>query len=60
VPVDRGSKQERPKERRAAQMPRPTRKGAKIPPDEELSPERRVELAQQAEAKQSRGKPPSI
>jgi hypothetical protein len=60
VPVDRGSKQARKKERGAAGMPRPTRKIAKVPPDEELSPERRVELAQEAEAKQFRGKPPSI
>jgi hypothetical protein len=34
-------------------------KKAKSAP-EELSPERRVELAQQIEAKRFRGKPPSI
>jgi hypothetical protein len=37
-----------------------TRAGAKQRPNEELGPERRVELARQAEAKQYRGKPPSI
>jgi hypothetical protein len=56
----------RPKDRRGKdqkQTGRPlllARKRAKRTPDEELGPERRAELAQEAEAKQSRGKPPSI
>jgi hypothetical protein len=44
---------------RAAPPPTRASKEAKHKP-EELSPERRVELAQQIEAKRSRGKPPSI
>jgi hypothetical protein len=55
---NRGSKQGRPKEPKAARPLNPT--GKKNLPDEELGPERRVELARRAEAKRLRGKPPSI
>ena len=57
---DRAAKQGSPKKERASGMPRPAGKKAKTLSDEELSPERRVEIAQEAEAKQFRGKPPSI
>jgi hypothetical protein len=56
---DRGSKQGREKVPRVAEKRSRARKRAKSAP-EELSPERRVELAQQIEAKRFRGKPPSI
>jgi hypothetical protein len=39
-------------------MPGPT--GRKNPADEELGPERRVEIARRAEAKRQRGRTPSI
>jgi hypothetical protein len=39
---------------------RPAGKKAREQPIEELGPERRTELAQEIEAKRSRGKPPSI
>jgi hypothetical protein len=42
------------------QTPRSTNKRTKRAQTEELSPEQRVELAQQIEAKESRGKPPLI
>jgi hypothetical protein len=57
---DRAAKQGTPKKERASGMPRSTGKKVKTLPDEELSPARRVEIAQEAEAKQFRGKPPSI
>jgi hypothetical protein len=57
---DRAAKQGRPKKDRAFGMPRSAGKKAKTLPTEELSPERRVEIAPEAEAKQFRGKPPSI
>jgi hypothetical protein len=56
---DRGSKQGRGKVQRAAVTRSRARKKVKSAP-EELSPERRLELAQQIEAKRFRGKPPSI
>jgi len=56
---DRGSKQVRGKAQKEVQPPRRAGEKAKSKP-EELSPERRVELAQLIEAKRSRGKPPSI
>jgi hypothetical protein len=56
---DRGSKQVRGKALRAGKPPGQARKKAG-PAPEELSPERRAELAQQIEARRFRGKPPSI
>jgi len=56
---DHGSKQGRGKVERAPGTRSRARKKAKSTP-EELSPERRLELAQQIEAKRFRGKPPSI
>jgi len=56
---DRGSKQARGKPSRAVKPPRQARKKVG-PAPEELSPERRAELAQQIEARRWRGKPPSI
>jgi hypothetical protein len=47
------------KVQRAARRPRQARKRAG-PAPEELSPERRAELARQIEARRWRGKPPSI
>ena len=55
-----GSRKKGRKKERASGMPRSTGKKAKTLPDEELSPERRVEIALEAQAKQFRGKPPSI
>ncbi len=52
----RTAKQDKP----AGGARRPAAKTAKPPPDEELGPERRIALAQQAEARRLRGKPPSI
>jgi hypothetical protein len=62
IPVagDRRSKQGKRTERSATAKPRPAARKGKRTPEEELSPERRVELAQQEEARQFRGKPPSI
>jgi len=56
---ERGSERVRRKAPRAAKPPRQVRKKAG-PGAEELSPERRAELAQQIEARRWRGKPPSI
>jgi hypothetical protein len=56
---DRGSKQVGKKASRAGKPPGQARKKAG-PAAEELSPERRAELAQQIEARRWRGKPPSI
>jgi hypothetical protein len=56
---DRGSKQGRGRVQRAAGTRSRARRKAKSTP-EELGPERRLELAQQIEAKRFRGKPPSI
>ena len=56
---DRGSKQVRGESQREVQPRRRAEKKAKSKP-EELSPERRLELAQQIKAKQIRGMPPSI
>ena len=56
---DHGSKQVRGKSLRTGKAPKQARKKAG-PAPEELSPERRAELAQQIEAKRFRGKPPSI
>ena len=57
---DGGSKQGRGKDQKAIDTRSRARKKAKSAPEEELSPERRAELAQQIEAKRFRGKPPSI
>jgi hypothetical protein len=56
---DLRSQQIEEKVQRAARRPKQARKKAE-PAPEELSPERRVELAQQIEARRWRGKPPSI
>jgi hypothetical protein len=56
---DRGSKQLTRKALKAGKPPRRAREKAG-PAPEELSPERRAELAQQIEARRWRGKPPSI
>ncbi len=56
---DPRSQQVKGKAQRAARPPTRATKEAKHKP-EELSPERRAELAQQIEAKRLRGKPPSI
>ena len=56
---DRGSKQDRVKVRRAAETRSRARRKAKSTP-EDLGPERRLQLAQQIEAKRVRGRPPSI
>jgi hypothetical protein len=56
----RGSKQGRGKDQRANWTRRPTNKRRKNARTEELSPEQRIELARQIEAKEFRGKPPSI
>jgi hypothetical protein len=56
---DRGSKQDRGRVQHAAAMRSRLKRKAKST-SEELSPEHRVELAQQIEAKRWRGKPPSI
>jgi hypothetical protein len=57
---NRRLKQGRAKDKKAARTIRSTGKRGKRARAEELSPEQRVELAQQIEAKESRGKPPSI
>jgi hypothetical protein len=57
---NRRLKQGRAKDQKATRTPRSINKRSKTAPAEELSPEQRVELAQQIEAKESRGKPPSI
>jgi hypothetical protein len=56
---DLRSQQIEEKVQRTARRPGQARKKAG-PAPEELSPERRAELAQQIEAKRWRGKPPSI
>jgi len=56
---DRGSKQVRGKALREGRPPGQARKKAGLAA-EELSPQRRAELAQQIEARRFRGKPPSI
>jgi hypothetical protein len=58
--TDRVSKKSAPSKESASATPQRTRKKAKTLAQEELSPERRVELAQQIEAKLWRGRPPSI
>jgi hypothetical protein len=55
---NRGAKRKRQTAAKTAKRPRPA--GKKNRPNEELGPERRTELARQAEAKEYRGKPPSI
>jgi hypothetical protein len=57
---DRRLKQDRAKDQKATRTPRSTGKRVKRARTEELSPEQRVELAQQIEAKEFRGKTPSI
>lgn len=57
---NRRLKQDRAKDQKATQTLRSTNKRSKKARAEELSPERRVELAQQIEAKEFRGKSPSI
>jgi len=56
---DRGSKQIGRNGPREVKPPRQARKKVGLAA-EELSPERRAELAQQIEARRFRGKPPSI
>ena len=56
---NRRLKQGRGKDQKATRTLRSTKRTRKAR-TEELSPEQRVELAQQIEAKESRGKPPSI
>ena len=56
---DLRSQQIEEKVQRTARRPGQARKKAG-PAPEELSPERRAELAQQIEARRWRGKPPSI
>ena len=56
---DHAAKKGSPKKERASGMPRSAGKKVKTLPVEELSPERRSEIAQEAEAKQCRGKSPS-
>jgi hypothetical protein len=53
-------KQGRAKAEKATRTPRSTGKTIKRALGEELSPEQRMKLAQQIEAKERRGKPPSI
>jgi hypothetical protein len=53
-------KQDRTKDEKATRTPRSTGKRTKRARAEELSPEQRGEIAQQIEAKEFRGKPPSI
>jgi hypothetical protein len=60
VSTDRTSTESRRGRKKASATPRVARKKAKSVPDEELSPERRVELAEQIEAKRWRRRPPSI
>jgi hypothetical protein len=55
----RASKPRRPK-KEGPSAQRQTREKGKVWPDEELSPERRAELAEEIKAKRFRGTPPSI
>jgi hypothetical protein len=57
---NRRLKQGRAKDEKATRTLRSTIKRARRAPTEELSPEQRVELARRIEAKEFRGKPPSI
>jgi hypothetical protein len=57
---NRRLKQGRAKDQKAPRALRSSSKRGKNARAEELSPQQRVELAQQIEAKESRGKPPSI
>lgn len=57
---NRRLKQGRAKDETAARTIRSTGKRSKMRRAEELSPEQRAELAQRIEAKEFRGKPPSI
>jgi hypothetical protein len=57
---NRRAKQGRARDEKAALTVRSTRKRGGRVRTEELGPEQRVELAQQIEAKEFRGKPPSI
>ena len=57
---NRRLKQDRAKDQKATQTLRSTNKRSKKARAEELSPEQRVELAQQIEAKEFREKSPSI
>jgi hypothetical protein len=58
VASEHAARQNTQKKNKAAGAGRPTRKKATTQPEEELSPKRRVELAQKARG--FRGKPPSI
>jgi hypothetical protein len=58
MPGNRKAKLRKRTARKTAKTLHPAREKSR--PDEELGPERRVELARQDEAKRSRGKPPSI
>jgi hypothetical protein len=57
---NRRAKQGRAKDERVTRAPRSMNNRSKKVRAEELSPEQRVELAQQIAAKEFRGKPPSI
>jgi len=57
---NRRPKQSRAKDEMATRPLRSTARKTKRVRGEELSPEQRVEIAQQIEAKERRGKPPSI
>jgi hypothetical protein len=58
--IGRRLKPPRGKDPKATRTPRSTNKRSKEARAEELSPEQRVKLAQQIEAKEFRGRPPSI
>jgi len=60
VSTDRTPAESKRRRERTAAAPRLARKKAKSVPDEGLSPERRVELAERIDAKRFRGRPPSI
>jgi len=60
MPDNRRSKhgKQKAEDQEATRMPGST--GRKIPAEEELGPDRRVEIARRAEAKRQRRRPPSI
>jgi hypothetical protein len=60
MPSNRRLRQSRAKDDKVTRTLRSATKRTRKARSEELSPEQRVELAQQIEAKERRGKPPSI
>jgi hypothetical protein len=60
MPSNRRLRQSRAKDDKVTRTLRAAAKRTKEPRSEELSPEQRAELAQQIEAEERRGKPPSI